>query len=141
MPEDRGSAVAASNRTNTRHCRPDRALDHVHLARQCQDDLELAKELLGLFRIQSHEALAHLAGSAPSALDSTANVAHKLRGSALAVGAGRVSLAASAIEEKALVARGQARPDAGQLEALSLAIAALEAEVLEATVEIDRFCS
>src|SRR5271166_1375398 len=81
--------MAASNRTNTKHCRPDRALDHVYLVRQCQDDLELAKELLGLFRVQSHEALAHLSGSAPSALESTANVAHKLRGSALAVGAAR----------------------------------------------------
>ena len=132
--------MAASNRTNTRHCRPDRALDHVYLVRQCQGDLELAKELLGLFRVQSHEALALLSGSAPPALESMANVAHKLRGSALAVGAARVSSAASAIEERALIACGQARPDAGELEALSLAIAMLEAEVLEATIEIDRFC-
>jgi len=132
--------MAASNRTNTRHCRPDRPLDHVYLVRQCQDDLELAKELLVLFRVQSLEALAHLSGSAPSALESTANVAHKLRGSALAVGAGRVSSAASAIEERARVACGQPCPDADQLEALSLAIATLEAEVREATLEIDRIC-
>ena len=132
--------MAASNRTNTRHCRPDLALDHVYLVRQCQGDLELAKELLGMFRVQSHEALAHFSGAGQTALESTADVAHKLRGSAMAVGAVRVSSAASAIEERALAACGQARPDADGLKALSLAIAMLEAEVLDATLEIDRLC-
>ncbi len=70
-------------------------IDLVHLSRQCQGDQSLGEELLGLFR--------RLAGAEAARLSDPkfalkAEVAHKLRGSALAIGAGRVARAAEAVE-------------------------------------------
>ena len=64
-------------------------------------------------------------------LESKAKIAHTLRGSALAVGAGRVASAAWRIEELALAAG-----DRGSAEAR--AMAALLSAVAEALTEIDR---
>ncbi len=137
MPEGQRSAgEAASNGTQLRRCRSDPALDLVHLSRQCQGDPELATELLGLFRLQLRGLSLQLSDLGTSAPELRARIAHKLRGSALAVGAGRVARAAKAIEEKALAAREPARADGSHLEAVSRAVAALEAAVAEVVAEI-----
>jgi HPt (histidine-containing phosphotransfer) domain-containing protein len=105
-------------------------LDLVHLARQCLGDHELEAELLGLFRLQAQSMTARLSDSALS-LESKAKIAHKLRGSALAVGARRVAGAAGRIEELALAAGDQRSAEAG-------AVAALLSAVAEALAEIER---
>jgi HPt (histidine-containing phosphotransfer) domain-containing protein len=143
MPEGEGTAgpiKSASNRTQLRSCQPSSALDLVHLAAQCQGDRELEKDLLRLFRVQSRSLFEQLSDPAAAAsLESRAAIAHKLRGSALAVGAGRVAGAAEALERKALSARRPARAEAAQPLILQ-AIAALEAAIAEAVAEIELIC-
>jgi HPt (histidine-containing phosphotransfer) domain-containing protein len=107
----------------------DPPLDLVHLARQCLGDHELEAELLGLFRLQARTLTAQLSGSAPLSWESSAKIAHTLRGSALAVGARRVASAAWRIEELASTAGGAAE---------ARAIAVLLSAVAEALAEIDR---
>ena len=139
MPEGEGTAgptKSASNRTQLGSCRLSSALDLVHLALQCQGDRELEKDLLGLFRLQSRSLSEQLSDPATLSLESKAAIAHKLRGSALAVGAGRVAGAAEALERKALAARGSARADAAQPVILQ-AIAVLEAAIAEVVAEIE----
>ena len=109
----------------------DPPLDLVHLARQCLGDHELEAELLQLFRQQAPALTARLSGSPPLSVDAKAKIAHTLRGSALAVGAGRVAGAARRIEE--LAAAG-----GDQSSAAARAIAALVSAVSEAVTEIDR---
>src|SRR5271167_1222011 len=76
------------------------AIDLVHLARQTDGDAALEAELLALFDRQSANLLAQLAvdGAARADRADRADIAHKLRGSALAVGAGRVASAAQTLE-------------------------------------------
>jgi hypothetical protein len=109
----------------------DPPLDLVHLARQCLGDAELEAELLGLFRLQARAVTAELSRSPLLSLESKAKLAHKLRGSALAVGAMRVAGAAGLIEELALSADDQSCAEAD-------ATAALLDAVAEAIAEIDR---
>jgi hypothetical protein len=109
----------------------DPPLDLVHLARQCLGDHELEAELLGLFRLQARALTAQLSGSPPLSLESKAKVAHRLRGSALAVGGWRVASAAWRIEELALAADDQSSAEARAIDALLSAVA-------EALTEIDR---
>jgi chemotaxis protein histidine kinase CheA len=109
----------------------DPPLDLVHLARQCLGDHELETELLGLFRRQARALTAQLSGSPFLSSEAKAQIAHTLRGSALAVGARRVASAAWRIEELA-----SAADDQGSAEAR--AIAALLSAVAEALTEIDR---
>jgi HPt (histidine-containing phosphotransfer) domain-containing protein len=109
----------------------DPPLDLVHLARQCLGDHELEAELLGLFRQQARTLTAELSASTPLSLASKARIAHTLRGSALAVGAGRVARAAQRIEELASAPGDQRSVEAG-------ATAALLSAVAEALSEIDR---
>jgi HPt (histidine-containing phosphotransfer) domain-containing protein len=73
------------------------ALDLVHLARQTDGDSELQQELLALFDRQSASLLA-LSSDASVAQRRRADAAHKLRGSALAIGAGAVARAAATLE-------------------------------------------
>ena len=110
--------------------RLDPPLDLVHLARHCLGDHDLEDELLGLFRVQSRALAAQLSDPGLSSLESKANIAHKLRGSALAIGAGRVADAALRIEEIATPTG-----DRGQL---AQATAALNSAVAEAVAEIER---
>jgi hypothetical protein len=111
--------------------------DLVHLSLQCQGDRELEKDLLGLFRLQSRALFDQLSDPAVLSLESKATIAHKLRGSALVVGAGHVARAVEALEDKALAAREPARADAAQREAISRAIAALETAIAEVIAEIE----
>jgi HPt (histidine-containing phosphotransfer) domain-containing protein len=135
MPEEQrsgGSTGAAANRTNSGLEPP---LDLVHLARQCQGDAELENELLAMFKLQSRRLSRQLSEVPAPSLELTAAMAHRLRGSALTVGAGRVASAARATEDAVRSARDA--PDAQQLEAVSQAVATLETAVAEAIVEID----
>jgi HPt (histidine-containing phosphotransfer) domain-containing protein len=109
----------------------DPPLDLVHLARQCLGDHELEAELLGLFRVQARALMAELSGPPPLSLESRAKIAHKLRGSALAVGARRVASAARRIEDLASAPGDQRSADAR-------ATAALLSAVAEALAEIER---
>jgi HPt (histidine-containing phosphotransfer) domain-containing protein len=110
----------------------DPPLDLVHLARQCLGDHELEAELLGLFRQQAPALAAQLSDASLSSLESKAKIAHTLRGSALAVGAGRVAGAAQRIEELA-TATGE-----DPSSAVAHALAVLRSAVAEALAEIDR---
>jgi chemotaxis protein histidine kinase CheA len=109
----------------------DPPIDLVHLASQCLGDHELQVELLGLFRRQAPVLTAQLSDSPPPSLESRAKIAHTLRGSALAVGARRVALAAWSIEE---LAAGSGDRNVAE----ARAIAALQSAVAEALAEIDR---
>ena len=129
---------AVSNRDNWTDVDSDRPLDLVHLARQCLGDRELEDELLRLFRAQSQTLTAQLSDPSQLSLESKANIAHKLRGSALAVGARRVAGAALRIEELALSAGDRPRLDIDDRVAEARALLALLFAVTEANAEIDR---
>jgi hypothetical protein len=109
----------------------DPPIDLVHLSRQCLGDSELEAELLAMFRLQARALAAQLSDSPPLSLESKARIAHRLRGSALAVGARRVAGAAGRIEELASTPGDQQAEEAR-------ATAALLSAVAEALAEIDR---
>jgi HPt (histidine-containing phosphotransfer) domain-containing protein len=106
------------------------AIDLVHLARQTGGDPALEAELLAMFDRQSAQLLARL--SAPGAGGARKpDLAHTLRGSALAIGAGRVAGAALALEtmlESAIFSERAGRE----------ALAVLAGAVAEARAEIGR---
>jgi HPt (histidine-containing phosphotransfer) domain-containing protein len=105
------------------------AIDLVHLARQTAGDAALEAELLGLFDRQAALLVAQLM-AAPSR-ETSGDIAHKLRGSALAIGAGRVARGARAFE-----ATFDSDP-AGALDR-PLALGELAAAVAEARAAIAR---
>jgi len=74
------------------------AIDLVHLARQTDGDAALETELLGMFDRQSAKLIARLEIS-DVACRTRADIAHRLRGSALAIGARRVARGAEAVEK------------------------------------------
>lgn len=96
-------------------------LDLAHLQAQCMGDDALAAELLQMFRIQALQIAALMARAGPAA--ALAADAHKLRGSAAAVGACAVAAAAAGLE--AACQRGGSARDP--------ALAALAAAVERAT--------
>ncbi len=83
-----------SNRDDGTDVDSDPPLDLVDLARHCLGDRELEDELLRLFRLQAQTLTAQLSDPSHLSLESKAKIAHKLRGSALVVGARRVGGAA-----------------------------------------------
>lgn len=104
---------------------PRPAIDLVHLARQTEGDSALEAELLGMFDRQSAKLIGRLTSTDLSAR-ARADMAHRLRGSALAIGAGRVAVAAERVE-KAF------ESDAGEPES---ALAELTDAVMEARAAI-----
>jgi len=76
----------------------ERAIDLVHLARQTDGDDALEAELLIMFDRQA-EKLAERVKIADLSRRARGDVAHRLKGSALAIGAFAVARAASALEE------------------------------------------
>ena len=101
----------------------------VHLARQCLGDHELEAELLALFRVQACALTGELSGSPLLSLEAKAKIAHKLRGSALAIGAGRVASAASLLEELTSAPGDQRSAEAHAVDALLSAVAEALAEI------------
>jgi HPt (histidine-containing phosphotransfer) domain-containing protein len=73
------------------------AIDRAHLAAQTFGDSALAREVLGLFREQADPLLQALAASSGAA---RADIAHRLKGSALAIGAFDLAAAAASLEAK-----------------------------------------
>ena len=119
------AAETVSNRDVLTGHWTDPPLDLVHLARHCLGDRALEEELLRLFRLQSNAAAAELSEAPALSLESKANIVHKLRGSALAVGASRVARAATRIEELASAAAREPRQGAEDRAAVADAMAAL----------------
>jgi HPt (histidine-containing phosphotransfer) domain-containing protein len=71
------------------------AIDRAELDAQTFGDKALAREILGMFREQAPMLLQALAASSGPA---RAEVAHRLKGSSLAIGARDLAAAASALE-------------------------------------------
>ena len=110
------------------------ALDRAHLSRQCFGDESLEAELLAMFRTQAPsltEGIGEAAGSSPGL---AADLAHRLKGSALAVGAARVGGAAARVEA---CGRGGAEGPA-EAAKMSQAVSELRGAVSEAVAEIER---
>ena len=110
-------------------------LDLAHLSRQCLGDRNLADELLREFRAQSLTLAGRLAEGGAAAA-APGNLAHRLRGAALAVGAWKVACAAEAVEA---IARsgGQGKGPIPNVE-MSQAVSKLVEAVSLTAEEIDR---
>ena len=102
------------------------AIDLVHLSRQSMGDSALERELLDMFDRQSARLIAQLMETGRADFAARANLAHKLRGSALALGAARVASAASAFEDCCLTDGGNCEPLA---RALAEAVSEARAEI------------
>ncbi|MGL4241064.1 MAG: Hpt domain-containing protein [Beijerinckiaceae bacterium] len=94
------------------------AIDREELARQTFGEPDLAAEVLGMFADQAPVLLQTIAATAGQA---RADAAHRLKGSALAIGAKGLAAAAAALE------LAPADPDA--LAAVERACAAVTAEI------------
>jgi HPt (histidine-containing phosphotransfer) domain-containing protein len=105
------------------------AIDLVHLARQTMGDQALEIELLELFDAQSARIISHLSGAQAGDAKLCGDLAHTLRGSALAIGANRVARTAQAYE----ALRMERSPSAASLDG---ALTALRGAVAEARASI-----
>jgi HPt (histidine-containing phosphotransfer) domain-containing protein len=105
-------------------------IDLVHLARQTDGDADLETELLAMFEAQAAKLGARLMLPDVGA-QAKADIAHRLRGSALAIGAHRVAAAAERTESHfaKLADSGESRSDP---------LAELQAAVAEARAAIVR---
>jgi HPt (histidine-containing phosphotransfer) domain-containing protein len=104
------------------------AVDLVHLARQTDGDEALERELLEMFDRQSARILSQLRDARADDAKIGGDLAHTLKGSALAIGAGRV--ARSAQTHEAACASGL-RDDAlaATLDGLATAVAEARAAI------------
>lgn len=85
-------------------CLDKSCLDLAHLDRQTGGDLALAHELLTLFTARSQDVLAQIYALATGPMQDRRafrDLAHQLKGSALAIGAFEIAAAAAATEESA----------------------------------------
>jgi len=76
---------------------PQPLIDRAELERQTFGDLDLMEEVAAMFVEQTPMLLAALAASAGTA---RGEIAHRLKGSAAALGAGPMTAAAGAVEER-----------------------------------------
>ncbi len=118
--------------------RDDRLLDLAHLSRQCMGDEDLETEILSQFRTQSLTLVAQISIDDSSPFAAQADIAHRLRGSALAVGAWAVASAAEAAETCSRAWARGAPEGATRLAEMSQAISTLSKAVLQTVAEIDR---
>lgn len=113
-------------------------LDLTHLSRQCLGDRELETDLLLLFQTQASRLAAELAEHDRLSPLAQADIAHRLKGSALAVGAPAVAIAAEAVE---ICGRASGQGDSsgvGRAADMSQAIARLTEAVSQAAGAIAR---
>jgi HPt (histidine-containing phosphotransfer) domain-containing protein len=107
---------------------PDLApIDEEHLSRMTLGDDRLAREVLSLFSAQSASLVAQLSAWPADA----AALAHTLKGSARAIGAGAVAEAAADLEDALRTEAAGSRGDAAER------LAVLQAAVDHARVAID----
>jgi HPt (histidine-containing phosphotransfer) domain-containing protein len=106
------------------------AIDLVHLSRQTLSDQALEVELLDLFERQSARIVAQLRQASCGDAKICGDLAHTLRGSALAVGAGRVARTAQIYETRCATAAHGPAADAA-LEALAGAVAEARATIAQ----------
>jgi HPt (histidine-containing phosphotransfer) domain-containing protein len=99
-------------------------IDLVLLARHSLGDQNLELELLEMFERQAARLIGQLTETIPQNSKAAADLAHKLKGSALAVGANRVAQAASRLEALCNDPPGQS--------GLAAALASLAGSVSEA---------
>ncbi len=111
-------------RARARTSHEGRPIDLVHLARATDGDESLEAELLAMFDRQS-EKLAERVKLADLPRRARADIAHRLRGSALAIGAFAVAEAAGSLET---AFEGEGEPD---LAALDAAVAAARAAIAD----------
>jgi HPt (histidine-containing phosphotransfer) domain-containing protein len=115
--------------------RGDRLLDLAHLSRQCMGDEDFEAEILSQFRTQSLALAAQLAADSLLPFAAQADIAHRLRGSALAVGAPAVASCAEVVEACGRAdGFGSTSPDVE----MSRAISTLSDAVSRTVAEIDR---
>jgi HPt (histidine-containing phosphotransfer) domain-containing protein len=116
-------AAAAYNspvgRSDKRAPDGERPIDLVHLARQSDGDESLEQELLAMFDLQATK-LAEALKRVDLPRRARADIAHRLRGSALAIGAWAVARAAEALEAAFATEGGEPQPE---LVALLVAVA------------------
>jgi hypothetical protein len=105
-------------------------IDLVHLSRQTLSDQALEVELLDLFERQSARIIAQLRQVGCGDAKICGDLAHMLRGSALAVGAGRVARMAQIYETRCAAAAHGPAADAA-LEALAGAVAEARATIAQ----------
>lgn len=114
--------------------------DRRHLAQQTGGDLALQRELLEMFRDRAPlllDAMQRLTETPQAPARALCDLAHQLKGSALAIGAFNVALAAGAVEGRFAGDPCGGRTDAGAAlaalaalaEALALALPALDAHL------------
>lgn len=107
--------------------------DLVHLAAQTGGDLLLQRDLLDIFIVQAAELVAQIPGLDPAALR---HLAHRVDGSARAIGAVRVAHAAAEIE-RAFGADPGRPPVEDLVAALAEALTAIEAYIPSLTPRCD----
>jgi HPt (histidine-containing phosphotransfer) domain-containing protein len=105
------------------------AIDNGHLRGQTAGDAKLEREVLALFRREARGLMMRFEVVTDPA--ARAELAHKLRGSALAIGANRVAIAAAAIENAARAGEPLGRVLAELAEALAEVNAAIELRTAE----------
>ncbi len=115
-----------------------RLLDLGHLSRQCMGDEDLETEILSQFRTQSLTLMAQISTEDSSPFAAQADIAHRLRGSALAVGACAVASAAEAAETCSRACALGGPESATRVAEMSQAISTLTKAVSETVAEIDR---
>lgn len=105
------------------------AIDAGQLRGQTAGDAALEREVLGLFRREARALM--LRFEVVTDPKARAEIAHRLRGSALAIGAGRVAITAGAIEKAARAGEPLGRVLAELAEALAEVNAAIELRIAD----------